>query len=325
LVAFAAVIAVAPGTARALTCGINTVSTFPLNHQDVPTNTLLWGYSAGRTRLLGPSGEVVPTEERALVIGGYQSTRWTIPVLVPGSVLQPNARYTIEIDAEGDPSITRLEFLTGNGPASAAPRLPELVATQPHVGTFWASFTPARWLDLQFQNIASDGLILIGDPGASENDPLSSVTSLEDILIDGPPSAEAIAQAPMVQWIADYDYLSVGITDCALWPDGAPDTLTTRFATLDVAGNFSGWTDIPIELPSAAEAQAVADEQAQLNAQVAAEDARIRAENLAKLEAASQGGGCAVSASRASGSSGLVALALVLIGWARRRNGSPAH
>ena len=319
LVAFAGVMAVAPSTAHALTCGTNMVSSYPLGQEDVPTNTLLWSYSAATTRLLGPSGEVVPTEERALVIGGYLSMRWTIPVLVPASVLQPNTRYTIEVDSGTDDPPTPIEFVTRDGPASSPPELPALSSTESHVGTFWASTTPARWTDLQFRDITSEGLIVIGIPDGAQGDALGTVASLDDLLIDGPPSDEAIAQAPLVQWISDNDYLGVGITDCALWPDGAPDTLTGRFATLDLAGNFSGWADVPLQLPPAAEAQAFADHQAELNAQAAAEDARIRTENLAKLEAASQSSGCALRRSSTQNPAALAALALVLIARARRK------
>jgi len=321
LAAFAWVMGVTAGTAHALTCSVNSVNYFPLNQQNVPTNTLLWGYSSS-ARLLGPAGEVVPTEERALVVGGWMSTRWTIPVLVPNSALQPGARYTIEIDSESDDPVEPIEFVTADGPASTPPAPPALIASEPHAGTTWVGFTPVRWTNLRFQDISGHGLILIGDPGASsENDPLSSVTSLEDLLIDGPASEAAFAEAPMVQWLSETDDLAVGIADCTLWPDGAPDTLTGRFATLDLAGNFSGWTEVPVQLPSAAEAQAAADEQAELNAQVAAEDARIRAENLAKLDAANQAHGCTLQPSRPrkpNALAALAALAFALIARTRR-------
>lgn len=324
-VAFAGLIAVAPGTAHALTCGTNTVNAYPLGQEDVPTNTLLWGYSAATARLLGPAGEAIPMEERALVIGGYLGTRWTVSVLVPDSILQPNARYTVEIESGNDEPLTRHEFVTAAGPASTTPAVPTLVSTEPHVGTFWSSLTPARWTELQFQDIRREGLIVIGIADAAEGDAHASLATLEDILIDGPPSAEAIAQAPLVQWISDGDFLSVGITDCVLWPDGAPDTLTSRFGTLDLAGNFSGWVDVPLELPSAAEAQAVADERAESYAQAAAEDARIRAENLAKLDAASHSSGCALRGGHTQAPGAIAALALVVIGRARRKQRRPAR
>lgn len=324
-VAFAGLMAVAPGKAHALTCGTNSVNAYPLGQEDVPTNTLLWGYPAAATRLLGPAGEVIPTDERALVIGGYFGTRWTVSVLVPGSILQPNARYTIEVESEDDAPLALHEFVTAGGPASTTPELPTLVSTEPHVGAFWASLTPARWTSLQFQGIGSEGLLLIGFGGGAQSDELASLATLDDILIDGPPSAEAIAQAPLVQWISDSGDLDVGITDCTLWPEGAPDTLTGRFGALDIAGNFSGWVDVPLELPSAAEAQAVADERAENDARAAADAARIRAENLARLDAASQSSGCALHPGHSQAPGAIVALALISIGRARRKQRRPAR
>jgi hypothetical protein len=319
LVAFAGLTTVAPDTARALSCITNTVNAYPLGQEDVPTNTLIWGYSAATARLLGPAGEAIPTKERAIVTAGTLGTRWPVSVLVPDSILQPNARYAIEIDSGNEAPRTRHEFVTADGPASTTPALPTLVSTQSHVGTFWASTMPARWTDLQFQDIRSQGLIVIGITNVAESDALASIDTLEDILIDGPPSPEAIAQAPLVQWISDSDDFGVGITDCALWPDGAPDTLTGRFAAVDLAGNFSGWVDIPLELPAAAEAQAFADETAENEARAAAEAERIRAENLARLNASSQSSGCSLHLGHTQAPGAIAALALVLIGRARRK------
>lgn len=307
--AIGAVMAVAPGTAHALSCATNYLRV-PLAGQDnVPIDTLLWGYSLGNTRLLGPSGEVVPLVERALIVAWYGASRGTVPILVPESDLQPDARYKIEVDWKGDYPLERSEFVTGPGPASAPPAPPALVGAEAQIGTFWASSALARWQNLQFQGVSERGQILIGDPGLGE---LGSITSIEGLLVDGPPSAETVAEAPVVQWVSVGDALSVGFTDCALWPDGAPDTLPARFGALDLAGNFSGWVDVPLELPSAAEAQAAADAQAAVNAADAREAESIAAANRAKIAAHSQGNGCAMAPAPGRGCGAFAALGLAL-------------
>jgi hypothetical protein len=323
LVGGALAIGAAPATAHALTCSVNLTNAAPVGGQaNVPTDTLLWGYSSENTRLLGPSGDVVPTEERALVVAGALSSRDIVHVLVPGSALQPNARYTIESSSEGEDPVLN-EFVTGAGPASAPQGLPAVVSSDAHVGSFWASRAPARWQNLQFEDIRSLGFILIGDADDPESDPLGAVPSVKDLLIDAPASEEAVADAPLLEWLSEQTELTVGITDCAVWPDGAPDSLTARFAAVDLAGNFSGWAEVPLELPSQAEAQAVVDDQIARDVAAAAEAQRVREDNLAKLAAANRASGCAMPGAPARHASALATLALALLARARRARRQP--
>jgi hypothetical protein len=316
--AMLAIIGVAPGTARAMTCSTNLLPDGPVGGQaNVPTDTLLWGYSLGNTRLLGPSGEVISMTERALVVAGsFSAPRVAVPVLVPGSDLQPNMRYTIEVDPGDGAPPALVEFVTGAGPAGSAPAQPSLLSSASHVGRYWPSAGPARWTQLQFQK-DDTAFILIGMPGDSQAGEGPAIAGVEDLLIDGPPSEQAIAEAPRVQWASDGDLVEVGFNDCVLWPDGAPDNVNARFAVLDLAGNFSEWTDVPLEIPPEAEAQAAADAQdaasAREAAEQAAEDARVSAANLAMLAAIdSRDRSCAIAPTPARGSSPLAALSVAL-------------
>lgn len=288
---------VVPRTAHAWSCNSKLVHAPRHGQENVPTDTLLWGYSADSTRLLGPSGEVIPIEERALVVS-YLPVN--IPVLDPSRSLQPNTAYAIELDFGYGPTVT--EFVTGAGPAEAPPARPALATSEPRVGG--GGGRPYRWLDLDFE--PADGALLVGTVQAPE------VASIRELLLEAPPSDAAVAAAPKVELLSDYGGVSVGIADCAIWPDEAPDSLAAQFGAFDLAGTFSGWVDVPLELPSEAEAQAAAD--AENAAYAAAEQAArdLRAANLAKLEAASHRGGCAMTAASASGDSPLAMLSLAL-------------
>lgn len=55
--------------------------------------------------------------------------------------------------------------------------------------------------------------------------------------------------------------------DCGVWPPYASDSELGRFGVLDLAGNFSGWASVPLELPSLADAQAAAVAEREANPQ----------------------------------------------------------
>ena len=142
-----------------------------------------------------------------------------------------------------------------------------------------------RWVDLYFQGVPERGLILFGisrDPALGSP---SEPTSVENFFVDDPTlPLEEIQEGPTVEWTADDEqWVSAGIGLCRLWPNGAPDILNARFAALDIAGNFSGWAEVPLEIPSAAEAQVVADAERAAWAEEAAEADRVAAANLAML------------------------------------------
>jgi hypothetical protein len=243
-----------------LECATNFVTAPEVDDSNVPTDTLLWGYAAEKTRLLGPSGNVVATDERklptALEGGGGLGT---LPVLIPREPLEPNADYTIEIDGSGDQAPPRrIVFSTGAGPTDAAPPLPLLLSSEPRTGVDYYGAFRAVSLTFDF-----DG-ILIGDTGQ-----LGEVASIDALFAQADaaladPNDEAL---PKIQWISRSESLFVGIAACGVWPLGAADSELGRFGVLDRAGNFSGWVSVPLDLPSRADAEAEREAQRNLNVQ----------------------------------------------------------
>jgi len=241
----------APGTAHAWSCVSGYWRLPRAGAVDVPTDAVLWGHVARYTQLLGPSGEVVDVDERQLAIGGIgiDAERDSLPVLVPRAELQPNAEYTILSDQPS--SGERLGFRTASGPATAAVPLPTLIATETGSGESWLG-SLARHQSLEFEAFAEGQLALLGDiADAADGDALDGLVSLRELL-----TAPTETSGPMIDWLSEDSTLSVGVSDCTSWPPGAADRQDARFGAIDLAGNFSGWVDIPLELPSLEEAQA---------------------------------------------------------------------
>jgi hypothetical protein len=240
-----AVLAGAPSRASALSCRGDFWRLPDTGAVDVPTNTLLWGYRARDARLLGPSGDVVDVEERELVIGALGG----VTVLVPDAELQPNAEYSIDIDSTSDPAVVeeRIRFRTASGPATTPPLPPTLVTSETRTGTSWIG-SASRYQTLHFEGIVEGQLALLGDvadPSDAGAAALGSLASVRELLVlrdDG--------RGPVLDWLSDRPTLSVGVGDCAAWPEGAADRQDARFGSFDLAGNFSGWIDVPLDLPS---------------------------------------------------------------------------
>jgi hypothetical protein len=226
---------VTPSLAHALSCGF-TPPKFPIDGTvGVPTNTLLWSYAQSNesvtSRLIGPDGEI-PLEEREVAIAPLPGLR--LPALAPLAELAPATPYTIETTRynSGSPpaDITeKVTFTTGPGPASddATPTLPAVVASKPATGAGYYG-GPTRWVSLEFAPHAG---ILIGE-------------------------GRDLESGQMAWWLGSSNTLRIGVTDCSNWPEGAGDRIDGRFGVLDGAGNFSGWMEMSVEIPSDAEAVA---------------------------------------------------------------------
>jgi hypothetical protein len=253
----------APGTARALQCATNFVSVPEAEQSNVPTDTLLWGYARNQTRLLGPSGNVVATDERKLPIAAWSGVPGIFPVLVPREPLEPNASYTIEIDDRGDSAPPQhIVFTTGAGPAGMAPELPVLLSSESVANLSYYEGSIDRFVSLRFE---FEG-ILIGDTGQlGDIATIDALFEQGDANLVGPfggAEGRFDEDLPMIQWVSRNESMSAGISPCGVWPPGASDYALGRFGVLDLAGNFSGWASVPLELPSLAEAEAAAQEQA---------------------------------------------------------------
>jgi hypothetical protein len=241
---------VSPSLAHALTCGTNLALAPVEGDVGVPTDALLWGYGgSSSTRLLGPGGEVVPTDDRAVPIAVPPVGYYAMGVLAPLEPLTPNTSYTVEVDhnagsEDAPPFIELVHFTTGAGPTSAPPPVPVLVDSLSHAGAGFYQVTRAVELKFEHQGI------LIGDTGG-----LGAVSSVEDLFYPGTIPTED-DDTRRIEWATTTGFVWVGKGDCSIWPEGASDRENARFGVLDIAGNFSGWMETEIELPSEAEAQA---------------------------------------------------------------------
>lgn len=224
LLAASALALLAPAPARALSCGRNVPQYPPDGAVAVPTDTLLWGHSQSPdsivSRLIGPAGKVA-VEEQDVAVEPIPGLR--LPALVPLEELEANTTYTIETTLYSGGPIT---FTTGPGPAGdAAPPPPTWVASKPVMGEGYYG-DPSRWVSLEF---APHEGILVGE-------------------------GRDLQSGSKVSVLSDDNVLSMGVGACPSWPDGAADRIDGRFGVLDGAGNFSGWVEMPVEIPSEAEA-----------------------------------------------------------------------
>jgi hypothetical protein len=273
----------------------------------VPTDALLWGYGSAFARLLGPGGEVVPTEDRAIPVALLDGNWFATSVLAPLQPLAPNANYTIEVNhnpAGTEPLIARFHFSTGPGNSAPPPALPTLVSTVRHAGGGFFSLTRAIELEFEHQGI------LIGDTGT-----LGAVSSVDDLFIEGSRPVEYDDdETPRVEWATTDRYVWVGKGDCVVWPEGASDQQIARFGVLDLAGNFSGWVDTEVELPSEAEAQ---EAQALAEQERAAEAAAYAPPPV--FPSNDNSSACSTPPGNVSGTSALLTLGLAgVLGFARR-------
>lgn len=114
-------------------------------------------------------------------------------------------------------------------PASdhATPAPPTVIASESATGAGYYG-EPTRWVSFEFAPHAG---ILIGE-------------------------GRDVESAQTAWWLSSSNTLRLGVTDCSNWPEGAADRIDGRFGVLDGAGNFSGWMEMPVEIPSDAEAVA---------------------------------------------------------------------
>ena len=300
----------ASGTAHALSCAGDFSRRPNTGAVDVPTNALLWGYTRTFARLLGPSGEVVNVDELELVTG------WGgLRVLVPGAELQPDSDYTIVIQydedsAEPDELVT---FHTAFGPATARPPLPTLSSSETGTGSTWLG-SPSRYQTLEFDGLVEGQLALLGDIADSGDGDAAAPDTLDSVRVLLAPPNEPLG--PVMEWVSDRATLTVGTTDCSTWPAGAADRQDARFGSFDLAGNFSGWIDVPLELPSREEAQAAADQE---RAERELQQAEAARQNLQEPRSAIADCSTATRLGARSGSVAWLSLSLGLVAAAARR------
>ena len=197
---------------------------------NVPLNTLIWGGPATSALVLrGPDGREVEGERRLLPAAGLGDLGTGLPVMFPVEPLLPNTTYTVEEKGGSR------QFTTGDAIDTEPPPPAQLIAS---------ASGPGR-LDLEFA---------VEDILAGELNPASAeFASVEDVLL--PPSFgdgyHALdADKPVFRWLTPASTLRFRVgSPCGNWPT-AGYTMSMRFGAFDLAGNFSGWTDVPgMEVP----------------------------------------------------------------------------
>jgi hypothetical protein len=232
LVAGIALMLLGTGDALAVDCVTEEALSAPRDGAtDVPLNTVIWsGLDFRHVVLFGPDGEVA-TERRLVPMAVYARRDSGLPVYIPVEPLLPNTTYTVEED--GRAHLTR-QFTTGSEIDDLPPS--PVVLTR-------SDAIPGR-LTLDF---AVEGIL------AGELEPASAAfAAIDDVLL--PQNFEygyfAIdADKPIFQWLTETPQLSLQSGSvCSNW--AREYAVSARFGAFDLAGNFSGWSDVPdLEVP----------------------------------------------------------------------------
>ena len=222
-----AMISLAPD-ARALSCAGPEELRAPRDGAtDVPLDTLIWGgFPSSGVSLRGPDG-IVAVEHRHIPMAGLGSRGTGMPVLIPLEPLLPNTTYTVEEESGANRS---RQFTTGSAIDDAPPTPPALARSESAPGQLTLDF-------------------IVDDILAGELDPASApFASIQDVLLptnfgDGYHALDA--DIPVFRWLTQEATLKLSFGGpCSNWPL-AGDPFSARFGAFDLAGNFSGWAEIP--------------------------------------------------------------------------------
>ena len=210
-------------TAKACSCaaGRQVGVLMPAQGERVPRNARFWIQGdAAHASLRDPDGEPIAFERRTIEIEATWALGPRIAVLEPNVLLEPGTGYTVDA---GDGSTQPVTFDVQDALDTTAPKPPELVDVEPVVspdpptscGTFRA---PILWLEgegITFVSLASE-------PDGLENAP--PVGNAFDVAVVGPRGTSVAYGGP-----------------CSTrWP--GDEVIKLRFASFDIAGNYSGRT-----------------------------------------------------------------------------------
>ncbi|EDM77892.1 hypothetical protein PPSIR1_01657 [Plesiocystis pacifica SIR-1] len=224
----------APRAAQACSCS-EIINIYPADTV-APTNTKVWilngafffeSWSAycgdvPLPALVGPDGEV-PYDHQA-----FQNSA----VITPLAPLEADASYTFQLNCPELYFDVTTSFTVGEGPDTDAP--PPVVAT--------------RGEEFHHDDLGSCGADHYVEY-AVEHDGLFTII---DVHADGVVDLDAEAPAPLAD-ASTIDYIDYETTDVSVgnqtcrtsWPEANyGESADVRFATVDLAGNFSGWSAI---------------------------------------------------------------------------------
>lgn len=326
----------APAAAQACSCRLPFLIAPADGASDVPTNTKIWhlpqvlSEQQGTFRLVGPLGDVAMDEQLIPANGGPGIVG---RVFTPRSPLTPGARYRFLVCGSLADCVGGEGFTVGAGRAEA-PAKPRVLAREPFFvpGHLTGSCGPDDVRVVKF-GLAWEGIALLWDVDGDNDFSPSNLATLRRNRIDR----------------ATYEIekgLPLGVQPCWSWPwpksaSGAPKAQgAVRFGALDLAGNFSGWTDAEaVSLPEGPAAGGGTSVDAAAPADGAAmDDARTPADGPTSGAALpSVPGGAASSCAVGSGGgrgSGAMSLPLACLAWllararrsaARRRRFFASH
>ncbi len=219
----ALLVALAPAAARACSCAFGIDLRWPEDGEiDVPINARVWVSDAFeelddvQLRVAGETDAVAMTKATIATSFG------DVAVLTPTSPLAPGTAYEVVACNTLDCDHTITRFTTGADADEVAPAVPE--ETDRDGGAGGGAFDSCgkrRWVDVELD---AEGLVVM-EVGAESFDPAALV---------GP-----------VTFIGLEHDIKVGRGGCLNgWPGDAGRDSTVRYGAFDVAGNFSGWTEV---------------------------------------------------------------------------------
>lgn len=238
LIAVLAAALSSPAIARACTCSPpgNAIEVLPAEGMNAPRNTLIWVLTGSLVaamagvdvQLFDAEGNAVETDRSEIMGGSADGAR--LIVLVPRALLDPNADYTIDVAVNGGgPLLRRMPFHTSELIDREPPATPDVVGADVHAREPMPKLSCGGDESL-LVTLKADAWVLKRDarniPSVDPFDAEQLTGSIEDMR----PHAGG-GDATMFY----------GSDGCSFAPwHGFPAEM--QFATLDLAGNFSGWS-----------------------------------------------------------------------------------
>lgn len=202
--------------------------------KDVPSNTKVWVSGSGVSKCDNPSlekesGETIALSRSAVSRSGTRFDE--IVILAPqGGDLEVGATYTVkgcELFSFGVPP-GPVSFKVTSGPDQTAPVVPKFSPQEPVTGSEDSCGKPAYWKAM----LEGDGTFhLLDIAGRAGYDPATRTGAALDVFLN---RSGALSTSTV----------SVGQVPCGTnWSfDDSGEASALRLSSLDLAGNFSGWS-----------------------------------------------------------------------------------
>jgi|GEM_PF-1222122 hypothetical protein len=222
----AGALGLAPRTAHACSCALGMEGfVAPANGETgVPRNTRLWvGAFVQDVTLTGPNNQTVALS-RGILRG---NNRDVLAVFTPAALLEPSAAYVFNMDGQ------MVSFTTSNASDVEAP-------AEPVVSPLESSFARDTPSPIPVSSCGNGGHAY--DSFSVQHNGLFTLVEID--------TPEQLDESTITGSVGDIASITggdvfVGRGICLFNWDGADEGESTnvRFATVDVAGNFSGWTE----------------------------------------------------------------------------------